>query len=182
MPVDWSRDGASILIYQVGSPSTGRDLLTVSAAATEPGEGTPYLHSQYNEWFAKFRPTTPAQWVAYQSDESGRWEVYVDSFPTPGHRTRISSDGGQYPQWAPNGRELFYVSADSMLTSVPLTLGGDRVEPGTARALFRLPAVDNGRQPFDVAPDGERFLVRAVPAEMGRTLTAIVNWPAVLKP
>jgi hypothetical protein len=113
------------------------------------------------------------------SPASGR--VYIDSFPTPGRRTRISSEGGQYPQWAPNGRELFYMSASAMLMSVPLTFIGDRVEPGTARALFRLPAVDNGRQPFDVAPDGQRFLVRAVPSEMGRTLTAIINWPALLR-
>jgi hypothetical protein len=67
-----------------------------------------------------------------------------------------------------------------MLMSVSLTFSGDEVAPDTPRPLFRLPVVDTGRQPFDVTPDGQRFLVRAVPSEMGRTLTAIVNWPALL--
>jgi dipeptidyl aminopeptidase/acylaminoacyl peptidase/predicted Ser/Thr protein kinase len=180
MPMDWSSDGKALLVYEVGPPATVRDLLTMIPSLGEAAEPKAYLRTKNNEWWARFRPTSPAQWVAYQSDESDRWEVYVDSFPNPGHRKRISPAGGQYPQWAPNGRELFYVAADSMLMSVSLTFSGDEVAPDTPRPLFRLPVVDTGRQPFDVTPDGQRFLVRAVPSEMGRTLTAIVNWPALL--
>jgi serine/threonine-protein kinase len=154
--------------------------LTVSTADLDLAAPKEYLRTKDNEWWAKFRPTSPAQWVAYQSDESGQWEVFVDSFPEKGHRKRISTAGGQYPQWAPNGRELLYVSADSMLMSVLMTFAGEQAMPDTPRPLFRLPVVELGRQPFDVAPDGQRFLVRAVPPEMGRTLTAIVNWPGLL--
>jgi Tol biopolymer transport system component/predicted Ser/Thr protein kinase len=181
MPLDWSRDGTTLLIYEVGSPATVRDLLTVPAAATQATEPRPYLRERYNEWWAKLRPTSPPQWVAYQSDESEQWEVYLDSFPTPGHRARVSTAGGQYPVWASDGRELFYVSGDATLMSVALTFERDRVVPSTPRPLFRLPAVDTGRQPYDVSPDGKRFLVRAVAPEMGRTLTAIVNWTALLR-
>ena len=180
LPLDWSRDGTTLLIYELGS-TTVRDLLTVTPAATEPTAATPYLRERYNEWWAKFRPTSPPRWVAYQSDESDQWEVYIDSFPTPGRRVRVSTAGGQYPEWAPDGRELFYVSGDARLMSVLLTFDGDKVTPGPPRPLFRLPAVDTGRHPYDVSPDGKRFLVRAVAPEMGRTLTAIVNWPALLK-
>jgi eukaryotic-like serine/threonine-protein kinase len=181
MPLDWSRDGTHLLIYEVGSPATVRDLLTVAPAATEVTAATPYLHERHNEWWAKFRPTSPPQWVAFQSDESEKWEIYIESFPTPGHRVRVSTAGGQYPQWALDGSELFYVAGDATLMSVSLAFDRDKVTPDTPRPLFRLPAVDTGRHPYDVSPDGKRFLVRAVAPEMGRTLTAIVNWPSVLR-
>jgi Tol biopolymer transport system component len=180
MPLDWSRDGTHLLIYEVGSPETRRDLLTVPAAATELSAATPYLHGRHNEWWGKFNPTSPPEWVAYQSDESDQWEVYIESFPTPGRGARVSTAGGQYPLWAPDGGELFYVAGGATLMSVSLTYQRDRIVPGTPRPLFRLSAVDTGRSPYDVAPDGKRFLVRAVAPEMGRTLTAIVNWPALL--
>lgn len=180
MPLDWSRDGTDLLIYEVGSPVTVRDLLTLPPAAIEPAAPTPYLHERHNEWWAKFRPTSPPRWVAYQSDESEQWEIFIDNFPLPGHRKRVSAAGGQYPQWGPDGRELFYISPDATLMAVPIVFDGDLAIPGTPKALFRLPAVDTGRNPFDVSPDGQRFLVRAVAPEMGRTLTAIVNWRALV--
>lgn len=94
---------------------------------------------------------------------------------------RVSTAGGQYPQWAPDGRELFYVAGDATLMSVSLAFDGETVTPGPPRPLFRLPVVDTGRNPYDVAPDGKRFLVRAIAPEMGRALSAIVNWPALLR-
>jgi serine/threonine protein kinase len=136
MPMDWSSDGKSLLVYEVGPPATVRDLLTLIPSIGEAAEPKAYLRTRNNEWWARFRPTSPAQWVAYQSDESGHWEVYVDSFPNPGHRKRISTAGGQYPQWAPNGRELFYVAADSMLMSVSLTFSGDEVTPDNPHPLL----------------------------------------------
>jgi hypothetical protein len=95
--------------------------------------------------------------VAYQSDESGQWGVYIDSFPTPGHRVRVSTAGGQYPQWAPDGSELFYVAGDATLMSVGPTFDSDKVSHGTPRALFRPPAVDPGRHPYDVSLEGTGF-------------------------
>jgi hypothetical protein len=119
--------------------------------------------------------------VAYQSNETGRWEVYISAFPEPRGATRISTRGGQYPQWGAGGRELLYVSLDNKLMAVSLKMGADTVEPSTPRELFPLPAVDTGLSPYDTTPDGQRFLVRATPGQAAQPLTVIVNWPALLK-
>ena len=181
LPLDWSRDGTTILIYQVGGALTGRDLLTLPGSASGLQEPKPYVRSPSNEWWAKFIPTVPARWVAYQSDESGRWEIYIDSYPTSGRKRRISTGGGQFPHWGPGGRELFYAAPDYTLMAVKITATDDVVESSMPQPLFRLPAVDTGRAPYDVAPDGERFLVRAVPPGAARTLMATINWPAKLQ-
>ena len=131
-------------------------------------------------WWARFVPVTPTRWVAYQPDESGEWQVDIDSYPNPGNRRRISTGGGQFPHWGPGGRELFFVAPGDMLMSTAITFRSDVVDSSAPRPLFRLPAVDTGRSPYEVAPDGERFLVRAAPAGAASPLTAIVNWPQLL--
>ena len=119
--------------------------------------------------------------MAYQSDEPGKYEIYIRAFPEPRGKFLISTGGGQYPQWGAGGRELFYVSPDNKLMAVSLKLGTDSVEPSAPRELFALPAVDTGWSPYDTAPDGHRFLVRATSGQAGQPLTVIVNWPALLK-
>jgi hypothetical protein len=120
--------------------------------------------------------------VAYQSDESGRNEVYIQAFPEPRGKFPISTGGGRFPQWGPGGRELLYVSPDLKLMAVNLKLGADSVEPSTPRELFALPIVENSFSPYEVASDGQHFLVRATPQQQaGQPLTLIVNWPALLK-
>jgi Tol biopolymer transport system component len=180
LPLDWSADGGSVLIYQFGSSETGRDLAVVPMTG---GGGAPvqYLKTPFNEWWARFVPVTPGKWVAYQSDESGQWEIYVDSYPKPANRRRISSGGGQFPNWGPGGRELFFLAPDYTLMSVEITFRSDGVDSSTPKPLFRLPAVDTGRNPYEVGPDGQRFLVRATPPGASSPLTAIVNWPQLLK-
>jgi len=119
--------------------------------------------------------------VAYPSDETGRQEVYIQAFPEPRGATRISTGGGQYPQWGAGARELFYVSLDNKLIVVSLKMGANTVEASAPRVLFPLPWVDDGWSPYDTAPDGQRFLVRATPGQGAQPLTVIVNWPALLK-
>jgi eukaryotic-like serine/threonine-protein kinase len=122
------------------------------------------------------------RWVAYESNESGRYEIYIDSFPEPKGRVRISTDGGEYPEWSPDGRELYYVSRDSKLMAVGLKMGTDSVEPSTPRESFSLRATETGQSPYEVAADGRRFLVRATPQrQAAQPLTVIVNWPALFK-
>ena len=82
---------------------------------------------------------------------------------------------------APNGRELFYVSPDLKLMVVALKVTADSVEPSAPHELFDLPIVDNGYSPFEVSPDGQRFLVRTAAEQASQPLTMIVNWPALLK-
>jgi Tol biopolymer transport system component/predicted Ser/Thr protein kinase len=185
---DWSRDGRFVLYSGLDS-RTQRDLwilpVTPDGKPAAGAQPRPYLRTPFNEMSGRFSPESSPRWVAYQSDESGRYEVYVQAFPEPHGATRISTGGGQYPQWGPlsggDGCELFYVSPDNKLMAVSLKLGADAVQPSTPRELFRLPVDDNGASPYEAAPDGQRFLVRAGPQRAGQPLTVIVNWPALLK-
>ena len=129
---------------------------------------------------ARFSPEPSPRWVAYQSDEPGRLEIYTQGFPEPRGKFQISTGGGQYPEWGAGGRELFYVAPDANLMAVDLTLTTDGMRPSARRALFTLPIIDNGWSPYDTM-DGQRFLVRAMPQQASPPLTVIVNWPALLK-
>jgi|KBSMisStaDraftv2_1062788.scaffolds.fasta_scaffold02569_10 eukaryotic-like serine/threonine-protein kinase len=178
---DWSRDGRLVL-YEELSPEGGRDLwvIEVTSEGSPAGTSRAYLRTPANERHGRFSPESPPRWVAYQSDETGRNEIYIQAFPEPRGPIPISTGGGQYPAWGAGGQELFYVSPDNKLMAVRLKLGANSVEPSTPRVLFSLSAVDNEIPPYDVAPDG-RFLVRATTGQAGKPLTVIVNWPALLK-
>jgi Tol biopolymer transport system component/predicted Ser/Thr protein kinase len=181
VPLDWSTDGRLIL-YNAEAPDTGRDLWTLEVTPDgrpQPGaKPRPYIREPFNQSLARFSPNMG--WVAYQSDESGRAEVYLRSFPEPREKIRISTVGGRNPEWAPDGRKLFYISFDDRLMEVALKLGPGSAEPSLPRALFQLPGGLTGLDPFDVAQDGQRFLVPAM-ADKVEPLTVIVNWPALLK-
>ncbi len=111
--------------------------------------------------------------------EPGRNEVYVQAFPGPRGKFQISTDGGRFPEWSLDGRELYYSSADSKLMAAGPKLGADSVTPSTPRELFAVAAV-GGFQPYAVAPDGKLFLV-LTPVSGAQPLDVIVNWPALLK-
>jgi eukaryotic-like serine/threonine-protein kinase len=180
---DWSRDGR-FLIYHEIAPGTQRDLwilpFTPEGKIPEGAKPRPYLVTNFNEFYARFSPEASPRWVAYESDKTERYEVYIRAFPEPREEVRISTDGGQYPEWGAGGRELFYVAPDNKLMAVNLTITADAVRPSTPRALFTLPIMDNGWSRYETI-DGERFLVRAAPQQASPPLTVIVNWPALLK-
>ena len=140
----------------------------------------PYLRTPFSEALGRFAPEKNPRWIAYQSDESGRYEVYVDTFPERRRKTPISSGGGIWPAWGPGGTELYYVSPNSKLMAVSVKLGNDIAEPSAPRELFRLPVADYS--PVEPALDGKRFLVRATPQQaVPEPLNLIVNWTALLK-
>ena len=105
----WSPDGQTIAFIEV-SPETGMDIWMVGLGDRKP---RPFLKTQYNESSPKFSPD--GRWLAYVSDESGRWEVYVQPFPGPGGKWQISTEGGTEPVWNPAGRELFYRMGNRMM-------------------------------------------------------------------
>jgi hypothetical protein len=181
---DWSRDGRWILYHET-APGTGQDLWVLpvtSEGRVAPGSAPkPYVQTKANELRGRFSPESPPKWVAYESDETGNSEIYVQSFPEPRGKIRISTNGGRYPQWGVDSGELFYVSLDGELMAVNLRSGADSLEPSAPRELFPLPAMEMGWSPYEVTPDGQRFLVRATPGRAGAPLTVIVNWPALLK-
>jgi hypothetical protein len=182
LATDWSRDGR-VVLYHESRPATLRDLwilpVTPDGRPATDGQPRPYLGTPSNESWGRFSPEASPRWVAYQSDESGRYEVYIQAFPERRGARQISTGGGQYPQWGAGGLELFYVSPDFKLMTVSLKLGADSVQPSPPRELFPLPATEIGGSPYDATPDGQRFLVSAIPPRT--SLTVIVNWPAMLK-
>jgi len=120
--------------------------------------------------------------VAYTSDETGRPEVYVDAFPEPRGKKRISTAGGVGPSWGAGGRELFYVSPENKLMAVSLKLGSDSVEILSApRELFPLSLRSSAGPTYQPSRDGQQFLVLTSPETSLQSLTLIVNWPSLLK-
>jgi len=186
-PEDWSRDGRFI-IYQIPGTKTGQDLWV----APQPVEGEssdrkafPYLQTEFDERHGRFSPD--GRWVAYSSNESGRDEVYVQSFPVPGAKFPISAGGGVEPQWGKGGTELFYISENRTLMAVPVKLTSSAAEPlqvGQAKPLFSVPLMDTfivGRS-YEVSNDGQRFLLRApTSGEAVPSLTVVLNWQTQLK-
>jgi hypothetical protein len=126
---------------------------------------------------ARFSPD--GNFVALTSRESGRPEIYVTSYPGPGEKIRVSTGGADLPRWNPNGRELFYVSPDGRLVSVPVRTRPS-LELGSPVSVFPI-AGKSGWRSFEVAPDGGRFLA-IVPEVLGDELplTVVANWTAEL--
>jgi Tol biopolymer transport system component/tRNA A-37 threonylcarbamoyl transferase component Bud32 len=175
---DWSPDGRFLLFTEV-SGVTQYDLWLL------PLEGDrkpiPYLQTPFQEMQGRFSPD--GKWIAYTSDESGRPEVYVQSFPASGAKLHASSNGGTFPLWRRDGKELFYRALDGMLTAVPVRPARNTLELGKPGALFHVTeAQADVFYPYDVAPDGQRFLVMVAEANAATSsMTVIVNWPALLK-
>jgi dipeptidyl aminopeptidase/acylaminoacyl peptidase len=177
---DWSRDGRYVL-YESFDPETRRDLwfalVTPDGRLLEGTQAKPYLRGPSSEWHGRFSPDQG--WVAYDSDETGRDEVYIASFPDARRRLQVTSGGGNFPQWGPDGRELFYLAGDGMLTVVGLKDGSGGLVPSSPRQLFPLTARTYIASPFEVSPDGKRFLVHQ--AEPNTTLDVLLNWPLLLR-
>jgi hypothetical protein len=121
--------------------------------------------------------------MAYSSDETNRYEVYVQTFPQPGGKTRISTNGGGFPIWSRDGKELyFFVDGNQTLMAVPVEMSGETFRSGQAKALFpvRLGVSGAGQgYPYDVSRDG-RFLIPKAQNERV-TFTVVINWQAGLK-
>jgi Tol biopolymer transport system component len=173
---DWSKDGQ--LIYEEWSPETGADLLLLPMS----GERKPvsFLQTRFNESEARFSPD--GKWVAYISDESGKNEIYVRSRAAPGEKWQVSNAGGVNPVWNRDGRELFYISTDSRLMAVPVKTG-NTFEAGTPAPLFNVAAHRKEYEvaPYDVAPDGQRFIVNSSTGALALPINVVINWPSELK-
>ena len=168
----WSPDGET-LAFNYEHPETKFDIYLLELR----DEARPFLRTEFNESAAMFSPD--GRWLAYQSDESGRNEVYVRPFPGPGEKRQVSREGGSEPLWAPGGGELFYRNpngtfAVAMETNPELKLG----EPALLYNLdLAIPAGLNIPS-YDVAPDGQRFLaIRESDDELSRIeITVVLNW------
>jgi hypothetical protein len=142
------------------------------------------VQTEFDKENAQFSPDT--RWVAYDSAESGRSEIYVQSFPDPVTRFQVSTGGGFRPRWARDGEELFYLALDSKLMAVKVKTG-PALRAGAPDALFAIPLVGpldaNGDAiAFDVSANGLRFLIRSRVRESTRSpITVVLNWTSTLK-
>jgi Tol biopolymer transport system component len=181
--------GYDIWIMQMGdpSPSSGQapsasSGQVPSAASGQLRKAQPFLRTPFNESAPVFSPD--GHWLVYTSDESGRFEIYVQTYPGPGGKWQISTEGGTEPLWNRNGRELFYRSGDKMMAVDITTQPG--FAAGKPKVLFTgqyLPTP--GTLPnYDVSPDGQRFLMikPGEQAQGGPTqINVVLNWFEELK-
>jgi Tol biopolymer transport system component len=177
-PMDWSSDGR-FLLYDVLDPKGGFDMWAL------PFEGNrtpfPVVKTEFNEGLAQFSPD--GRWIAYQSDRTGRLDVYLRPFPGPGADVGVSVDGGSQVRWNPDGSELFYVAADNRLMAVPIRFAedGTSAEAGKPVALFMTilsgAAGPAYKQQYMVGPDGRSFVMHAAVGEGSTSpIRVILNW------
>ena len=174
---DWSRDGRYIA-FQSRGKKTGWDLWILPTF----GDRKPilFLQTPFNEQRPAFSPD--GKWLAYQSNESGRPEIYVQNFPGPGGKWQVSTAGGVEPAWRADGKELYYAGLDQKLTAVDIQ-AGETFEAGVPRPLFRatVQPIGNVRAHYLASADGQRFLLLS---PLGREsmvpTTVVVNWNAGL--
>src|SRR5262249_11538165 len=175
-PLSWSADNKFIMFVQGTSSGSGmlsllpltgdrKPTVLLNPGAAGPGQLSPDNH-----------------WISYFSNESGRQEVYVMRYPNRGGKWLVSTNGGAAPRWRSDGKEIFYVSADSKVMAAEVNGESDAFQVGAVRSLFGIrPA--SARYAYDVSPDGQHFLVNTPLEDRSPSspLTVVVNWPATLE-
>jgi Tol biopolymer transport system component len=176
-PSSWSPDGRLLAFHEV-NPTTQRDIWVLRMS---DHKAQPFLRTRFDEAVPRFSPD--GRWLAYISNESGRYEVYVQPYPGPGGKWQISTEGGQEPVWNPSGRELFYRSGGKMMAVDIATEPGFTV--GKPRKLFEGQYQLSPVPPpnYDVLPDGQRFLMieGGEQAQAPAQINVVLNWFEELK-
>ena len=170
-PESWPAPG---LVFLSIGMETNRDLWMLPASG---GPAVPLIRTQFSEFLSEVSPD--GRWIAYLSNEAGTEDVYIQSFPEPGHKVRVSSTGALRLWWMPGSDELCYRSASNEIVSVKLAPAGEDLQVGGARVLFRLPPDIAG---LDLSSDGERFLMSTTrPGAHRRRLRVILDWTALME-
>jgi dipeptidyl aminopeptidase/acylaminoacyl peptidase len=173
----WSPDGQVLAFVEV-NPTTGRDIWTLRVSGDRKPQ--PFLRTQFNETTPQFSPD--GRWLAYASDESGRYEIYVQPYPGPGGKWQISTEGGTEPVWAHNG-EIFYRSGEKMIavetTTTPIFSAG---KPKVLFAGQYAPSLLTAPN-YDVSPNGQRFVMikEDEQAATATQINVVLNWFEELK-
>jgi Tol biopolymer transport system component len=174
IPTSWSNDGQLAVFFNSGK-QTGYDLWIQPFSGDR--KAYPFLQTPANEWNGRLSPDN--HWLAYQSDETGTYEIYVTTFPSKQGKWQISTHGGSRPVWNRDGAELFYIAADQEMMAVRVKAGA-RFDHGTPAPLFE--ARTWALEGYDVSPDGKRFLmVSPVGQDSSASMNVLVNWQTGLR-
>jgi Tol biopolymer transport system component len=171
---DWSRDGR-YLLYRSLDPESDWDIWGLRMT----GDEKPFavVRGNFEERDAQFSPD--AKWIAYQSNESGQFEIYLQRFPVAGEKMRVSDNGGTHVRWRRDGSELFYLALDGRLISVPLhftSTGSIQTGPRAPLFFANVGPVQDTSQNYVVSSDGQRFLIDTVVEEAPSPIRVVLNW------
>ena len=166
-PTSWSRDGTS-LVFHEATPTSGADIGVLNLNDSSVSLITA---TKAHERFARLSPTD--RWVAYESDQSGQFEIYVRPFGRPGGIETVSTNGGTFPVWSQDGSELFYFEENSLM-SVAVRTARPTFTMGTPTKLFE----GEFELEYDVSPDGQRFIMieRVKSETVTRQINIVLNW------
>jgi Tol biopolymer transport system component len=176
-PLSFSPDG-KYLLFQSSSIKTKSDLWLLPLF----GDRKPFVFLQTDDSETGGQISPDGKWLAYTSDESDRWEVYVTTFPGVTSKWQVSTGGGTQPRWRGDGKELFYLSADRKLMSVEIKSAA-MFETSDVKPLFATRAKYTGTVSYDVTGDGLQFLINNVVSDETPTpLTVVLNWNSGYSP
>jgi hypothetical protein len=172
-----SRDGRFAIARVNPAGATGSDLwmMALDRAGEKP---RPYLTGPANEGDPNLSPSS--EWLAYSSDETRRYEVYVQSFPNQGIKYQVSVNGGTKPVWRRDGKELYFIAPDRQMMAASVRQDHGRLEIGAPVALFDSRIAPANNVGFDVAADG-RFLIPVQEQAAAPPITLVLNWQAGVK-
>jgi dipeptidyl aminopeptidase/acylaminoacyl peptidase len=173
----WSPDGTSLLLSVRGDPKTKWDLLLLPLTGEK--KPMPLAQTEFNEWIGKFSPD--GRWVVYQSDESGKYEIYVRTLDPRGGKWQVSSSGGGGAQWLRKSNEIIYTTPDQKVMSATVKYSSSSFEVVRTTHLFDLNIKGAGTL-NDVTADGQTFLVELTGIQGGSSpVTLVMNWQEELK-
>jgi hypothetical protein len=162
------------ILYNQLSPNTQWDLWVLPLFGDR--QPFPFLQTKFREIGGVFSPD--GKWIAYLSDESGSYQVYVQSFPPSGGQWQISSEGGSFPRFRRDGKELFYLAANGKLMAMEVKANTFGFEFSSPKPLFETHSTDR----YAVTGDGQRFLIsRPIEESASAPITVILNWTAEAK-
>ncbi len=177
-PTDWSSDGRFILFDKV-LPKTQSDIWALPLL----GDRKPFslIQTDSDESHASLSPDE--HWIAYTSNESGKYEIYVQPFPSGGTRWQISTNGGEFARWRGDGKELFYLSLDQKMMAVEVTQASNTLEAGGPKVLFptQIGILAREYSAYDVTPDGQQFMISSLSSLNSGKIRVVLNWASDLK-